>query len=79
MRTPQNELEILRIGVARVAQSVGGQKLGNTPLDDVPFEQLLQLAKQDAGWNALCGDLVAGVEHLHREIYELTSNAYFSA
>ncbi len=71
MRTAEQELEILRISLARIAQTVGSMCLPETPfqpavtLDGLAFQQLQRLAStRDAGWNSLAGLIVEEIERM---------------
>ena len=57
-RTPQQELEILRVSVARLAQFFHAET-GHFPVLDAPFERLAEMAKNDRGWNALCAEILS--------------------
>lgn len=82
MRTPQTELEMLRVSLARVAQAVGGLCLSNgdpeggVPLDGKAYEQLLRLAQNPDGWNRLCASIIEEVKCLKREHRELVAASY---
>lgn len=54
-RTDREELEILRVSLARVAQVAGVQTDDKPVLDRSSFNELCEMAKQDRGWNALAG------------------------
>jgi hypothetical protein len=55
MRTPQEELEILRVSLGRVAQAAGVQTDNKPVLDKSSFNELCVMAKEERGWNALAG------------------------
>lgn len=57
-RTPQRELEILRVSIARLAQFHNVETEHLLVLDQ-PFERLVELAKRDRGWNALCAEIIS--------------------
>ena len=54
-RTAQEELEILRVSVARIAQVLGTQT--SKPVKNKVYEELAEMAKQERGWNALCCEI----------------------
>lgn len=57
MRTPQQELEILRVALARVAQAAGVET-ERLPVLEKAYNELCDLAKQDRGWNGLAATIV---------------------
>ena len=63
-RPAQEELEILRTSVARIAQAVGVDN--ELQVKDQCFPELSQTAKKDRGWNDLAGLIVDTVFHAAR-------------
>lgn len=61
-----NELEELRISIARIAQAVGLEDHipGANGGSGLPYEELLRCAKQPRGWNSLCGLILDHLEGL---------------
>ncbi len=57
-RTPQRELEILRVSVARLAQFFHVET-EHLPVLDAPFELLVEMARNDRGWNALSAEILS--------------------
>jgi len=56
MRTDREELEGLRVSLARVAQAVGVQTDDKPVLDKSSFNEIREMAMVgDRGWNALAG------------------------
>jgi hypothetical protein len=68
MRTPTQELEILRVSLARIAQA-GGVETVRLPVLNKCYEDLCALATQDRGWNGLAARVV---ERIH-QLSDLTS------
>ena len=65
-RTDRQELEILRVSLARIAQAVGVET-EQLPVLDKSYNELAPMAREeDRGWNALAG-LVAHTicDHVH--------------
>lgn len=56
-RTPAEELEILRISVARVAQVLCVETKTLPVLGKPSYNELLELARKPRGWNALCATI----------------------
>ena len=59
-RTAEQELEILRCSIGRVAQRLNVQLDWLQVIDD----DLFALTKQDKGWNALCAALIDRVDEI---------------
>jgi len=64
MRTSQEELEILRVALARVAQVVGVQTDDKPVLDRSSFNELCEMARESRGWNNLAGLLCEEIGYL---------------
>jgi len=67
-RSDKDELVILRISLARVAQAAGVQTADKPVLDRFSFNELGEMAEQDdRGWNALaaavCDEIQKEREH----------------
>lgn len=62
-RTDRDELKILRVGVARVAQSLGFLP-SDLPGDPITFayNDLVKAAETDRGWNKLCAAIIDRIE-----------------
>jgi hypothetical protein len=60
VRTDRQELEILRVSIARVAQAIGVETT-ELPVIDKSFNELSEMAKQDRGWNRLCAAIVCEI------------------
>jgi hypothetical protein len=61
-RTPQEELELLRVSVARIAQTLGVE-FETIPVSGKSFEELAEMAKKDRGWNATCAVIIEEIEN----------------
>lgn len=68
MRTPQEELEILRVSLARVAQVVGVETDDKPVLQKASFNELCEMAREPRGWNNLAGLLCGEIEYLKRDL-----------
>lgn len=57
-RSDRQELEILRVSLARIAQAAGVETEKFPVLTKSSFNELCEFAKQDRGWNALAATVV---------------------
>jgi hypothetical protein len=57
MSAPRQELEVLRVSLARIAQATGVET-ERLPVLNKAYEELCDLAKQDRGWNGLAARIV---------------------
>lgn len=62
----QQELEKLKVSLARIAQKLGlnGAVPGNVDPDDYSFQSLCLQAKQPRGWNALAARCIVTIDAL---------------
>lgn len=67
MRTDREELEILRVSLARIAQATGVET-DSKPVLDKSFNELCAMAEEDRGWNALAGLVCEEVGWLKHEM-----------
>ncbi len=66
-RTPQAELEVLRVSLARVAQAAGVQ-VNSLQVLNASYAELLKLARSNArGWNLMAADIEATIKSLKAE------------
>lgn len=54
-RTPEQELDILRLGLRRVAEVAN--RLHNAGLE-IPTHSMIEGVTAERGWNRLCSDLI---------------------
>jgi hypothetical protein len=77
-RTPQYELEILRVSLARIAQACGPDIELEIPGADgrtgLVFSELAVLARIDRGWNRLAAFVVDHCMALKEEMLEVEKN-----
>lgn len=75
MRTDRQELEILRVSLARIAQACGPavelEIPGAAGRFGLEFTELSRLARQDRGWNRLAAFVVAHCMEDRRIVDEL--------
>lgn len=70
-RTAQEELEILRSCLVRLANRMGlSEHVPGSPGRMAPFEAICEAAKVDRGWNALVAHMMDRVEQLQLEAGE---------
>lgn len=63
IKTDTQELESLRVSIARVAQNLRIQSIILPVLKYYDIGELSKLAReQNRGWNALCGSIIGGIE-----------------
>jgi hypothetical protein len=79
-RTAQEELEILRTGLVRLANRMGlSEHVPGAPGRHAPFEAICEVAKVDRGWNALVARMMDRVEQMQLEAGEADRVIYNAA
>lgn len=68
MRTDREELEGLRVSLARAAQAAGVQTDDKPVLDKSSYNELCEMAKEDRGWNALAGLICEEIGWIKHEL-----------